>query len=406
MTACSAWQMLSELPTCARTVGEVDLNRSDLVLGSPLGRQFLAGYLGFGFESSLFEELGLGEIPGTSTLRSPGHRRSRRRRSRQWQEVAAGEARAVIAAAVARGDWHELAHRDELGLLADLADSTLNFGFGSGDDAVAGLTALAGAELRPVAEALVTAPGSATWWAPASLADQRFLQWDGNFLVTGPAVEQAVREGMRDERTENQEGLLRPRPRERPGSRIGACWWSAPNFAQLTWTTRAAGDIPAIALGHFIDTLWPFEETGVTVWSCRMMPNARVLEIAEPADWQALADRFPRDVTGTHDGEWRYWGGVPGPWRLPDWEQVMDHYDGVHVTIGGYLASCGLALPVAGGYTMLAGWIPDATLWLRDVTTAVRPLGRWRGHPQDLDWGEIRANWTPATGHDVTGDTM
>jgi hypothetical protein len=94
--------------------------------------------------------------------------------------------------------------------------------------------------------------------------------------------------------------------------------------------------------------LWPLAETGVTVWSLQAAPHANVLEITEPTGWQALVGRFPRDVTGTHDGEWRYWGGVPGPWRLPDWELVMEHYDGVHVTIGGYLASCGLALPVGG----------------------------------------------------------
>ena len=107
----------------------------------------------------------------------------------------------------------------------------LSFGFGGGDDAVWGLTALAKAELRPVAEALVAAPGSATWWAPVSLADQRFLAWD-DFLLTGPAVERAVRDGMRDERAENEEGLLRTRPREHPGTRIGARWWSAPLFAE------------------------------------------------------------------------------------------------------------------------------------------------------------------------------
>ena len=77
-------------------------------------------------------------------------------------------------------------------------------------------------------------------------------------------------------------------------------------------------------------------------------PRSRVLEITGPADWQALVARFPRYVTGTHDGEWRYWGGVPGPWRLPDSEQVMGRYDGVHVSIGAAVA-LGVPLPAAGG---------------------------------------------------------
>jgi hypothetical protein len=377
---------------------QVSLPYPDLLLGSPLGRQLLAGYLGFGFEGALFGDLGLGEVPGVSALRPRGAPRRRQRPARGWRDVAPAEVQAVISAAVQRGEWRELAERDELDLLGDLADTTFHFGFGGGDEAVWGLTALAEQELRPVAEALVSAPGAATWWDPVALADQRFLDWDDCPRVSGPAVSQAVRDGMRAERAENQEGLRLRRPREHSGTRIGAHWWSAPDFAQLTWTTSAAGDIPAIGFGHFIDTLWPFEETGVTVWSLQLAPHANVLEITGPTEWQTLVARFPRDVTGTHDGEWRWWGGVPGPWRLPDWERVMEHYDGVHVTIGGYLASCGLALPAAGGYTMLTGWIPGATVWLRDMATAAHPLGRWHGHPQNLDWDEIRNNWKCGAG--------
>jgi hypothetical protein len=309
--------------------------------------------------------------------------------------VAPDEVRAVLSAAVRAGEWREHVARDELGLLGDLASTTSSFGFSPDDEAVWGLTALAGPELHPVAEALLSAPGAASWREPALLADQRFLHWDGYPRPAGPAVEQAVRDGMRAELEANEELLPQGRSPVRPGTRVGARWWSAPDFAEFTWTTSAVGDIPAAAFGHFIDTLWPFQETGATVWSLQIAPGARVLEINGPAAWQALVTRFPRDVTGTHDGEWRYWGGVPGPWRLPDWEQVMDHYDGVHVTVGGYLASCGLALPVEDGYTMLAGWIPGATLWLRDMTAASRPLGRWHGHPQNVDWDEVRDHWTP-----------
>jgi hypothetical protein len=64
--------------------------------------------------------------------------------------------------------------------------------------------------------------------------------------------------------------------------------WSAPDFAAQTWTTGVFGDVPTIALGHFIDTFTPFEETGATVWTLQIAPQARVLEIRTPADWQAL----------------------------------------------------------------------------------------------------------------------
>jgi hypothetical protein len=247
----------------------VALAYPDLVLGSPLGRQFLVGYLSYGHE------------------------------------------------------WRELLQRDELGLLGDLAASTFCFGFANGDEAAWGLTASAEEELRPVAEALVAAPGAARWWDPVVLADQRFLDWDDSPSVTGSAVERAVRDGMRAERAENEQGLRRGRPSESPGTRVGACWWSAPDFAQLTWTTSAAGDIPATAFGHFIDTLWPFEETGVTVWSRQIAPDANVLEITEPSGWQALVARFPlRDLTAASHTLGR-WHGQP---QNLDWDAVRNNW--------------------------------------------------------------------------------
>lgn len=63
-------------------------------------------------------------------------------------------------------------------------------------------------------------------------------------------------------------------------------------------------------------------------------------------------------------------------------------------TVGGYVASSGVALPVGDAYTMLSGWIPDATLWLHDVAVARRLLGRWRGRPT-TDVREVMEAWQP-----------
>ena len=378
-----------------------------MLLDSPLGRQFLVGYLDIGespFESGLFEQLGLGSVSGSSVQLTAGRvwprrlRRPRRSlRSRSWRDVSAAEVRALIGAAVAREQWRELAGMGELELLADLATFTYRFGFGGGDEVVWALTALAKEELRPIADALVLAPATRRWWEPAGLADQRFVEWDGPDWprLSGASIEQAVHAAAQESRERNAEGLRSGRPREREGTSIGACWWSAPEFADRSWTTSAFGDAPSVALFGFINSFAPVQDTGATVWSLRMDAQARVLEITGPADWQRLVSEFPQDVTGTHDGEWRDWG-VPGPWRLPDWEQVMERYDGVHVTIGGYVASCGLALPADGGYTMLAGWIPGATAWFRDCTTGATRLGRWQGSPGgSRGWDDLRDEWTP-----------
>ncbi len=201
---------------------------------------------------------------------------------------------------------------------------------------------------------------------------------------------------MAAEKADNEEGLRWPRPAERPGVTIGALWWSAPAVASQLWTTPSVGTLPAAGLLEFFDTFLPPDDAdGADVWQVEIDPLARVLEIACPRDWQDLVTRFPRDVTGTHDGEWRAWGGVRGPWRLPDWEQVMDSYDGVHVTVSAAVTACGVALPAADGYTMLVGWTPGATLWLRDKATTTRLLGRWDGGPQAGSWDDPPPEWIP-----------
>jgi hypothetical protein len=367
----------------------------DLILGSPVGRQVLAAYVGFGpggdFERELFKRLGLGAVPGTSALTAPGAG------TRSWQEVSPALASTVTGIAVSWRSWREkLADLTEAELVAAVGGETFDCGFRGGDEAMWGLTAMAVDQLRPVAEALVSSSAARRWWQPADLAVQRFVEWDGQPRLSGPALEQAVSRCMAEERAANTEGLRWPRPMERPGEIIGAYWWSAPDFAPQSWTTPAIGGLPAVALYEFFDT-WrpPPEADGATVWSTPIDPAARVLEITGPADWRDLVARFPREVTGTHDGEWRSWGNAPGPWLLPDWEQAMQHYDGVHVTTGAAVASYGLALPVGDAYTMLAAWVPDATLWLRDKTAEPRRIGRWNDGPQRGEWDTPPEEWGP-----------
>ena len=67
-----------------------------------------------------------------------------------------------------------------------------------------------------------------------------------------------------------------------------------------------------------------------------------------------------------------------------------------HVTAGGYVASCGFALEVGAGYTMLSGWIPDAILRLREVALDRRLLGVWHGRPTSA-LAELIGGWSPTT---------
>lgn len=394
-------------------------DHADLLLASPLGRSLVLDAVGID-EIGLYQRLDLGLPPGVSQFTaSPQGRRPRRLRTshlrlhwpgaprrrsaraeRDRLELIAGvrpeAVRDVIAAAVADGGWRACLQDSPVQWLDRLQRHTFHFGFSPGHEALWQLSEHACYLLQPVARAITAAPGTSAWWQPLGRSDQRLIQWWADAPRTGADLERAVREGAARERAENEEGLARAQaePR-RPGVRYGATWWSAPDWAEANWTTSPAGDWPSIELAQFIDTLIPASEADATIWSVQVADDARVLEITGPADWQDLAERLGRDVTGTHDGEWRDWGQASGPWRLPDWELVMDDYDGVHVTIGGYVASCGLALPVTGGYTMLAGWVPGATLWLRDVATARRRLGRWTGPLGGLDPSDLAAHWHP-----------
>lgn len=378
-------------------VPDVERERVDLLLASPLGREWLWEFLGI-LDTELRDRLGLGDPQGVGRSYGPGSEPppKPKRNYDDWPNLDDSTVMQVFEDIVRTTTWRTtITELDSPEALMGLARITYSFGFSPGGESLWGLTHRSREALRPIAELLVTSPALDRWWDPMVRGDQRLLLWDNE---SHEALEEWVHTSMGQERAENDEARQRRRPRERPGVRIGAEWWSAPNFAQNTWTTGAFGEIPTIALGLFIDTYTPFEESEATVWSLEVPPDARIYEVQQPEDWRLLVERNPWDVTGTHDGEWRYWGDVDGPWFLPDWEKVMEDYDGVHVSVGGYLSSCGLALPVPDGYTMLSGWIPDSTVWLRDVGMSRRLIGTWSGNPHGVqqDWDSVMAGWKSA----------
>lgn len=71
---------------------------------------------------------------------------------------------------------------------------------------------------------------------------------------------------------------------------------------------------------------------------------------------------------------------------IPDWSAVAGDYDGVHLTVLGYLATAGRALSVGTSYTLLAGFEPDVTYWLNDVLEQVSPPETWRLNRAGENW--------------------
>jgi hypothetical protein len=244
---------------------------------------------------------------------------------------------------------------DPLALLLPVAEVAGEWAFGSGWEDV---TDTGG--LRPLAEAVAAAPAASWWWQPVQRVQQRWLGCQHQrTLARGEAVTREV--------------SAQPRPGE---------WWSGP-VGDSVWTSR--GDIAGLAAVALACAEDPFGAEDFDIWALTVPAAARVYEVHGHADWARLAATYPRDATAARgDDVWDRWAGArPGRrWVLPDWPAVAGDWDGVHVSVAGYLSTAGSAISAgAAGDTLLAGWDADQTLWLRDVFTDVRPLTTWHGTP-------------------------
>jgi hypothetical protein len=94
----------------------------------------------------------------------------------------------------------------------------------------------------------------------------------------------------------------------------------------------------------------------------------RTYEVRGAGDWVALCRQFPLEVTASRRHDWFRATGVDRRWVIPDWSLVAEAWDAVHLSVVGYLTAAGRALPVDGDVaTVVAGWHPDSTIWLRPV---------------------------------------
>lgn len=113
-----------------------------------------------------------------------------------------------------------------------------------------------------------------------------------------------------------------------------------------------------------------------------------MFEIDSPSAWAGLWRDYPLDVTATRRG-WAGATGRDGGWVIPDWEAMAEDWDGVHLTIAAYLECATTAIEVGDGVaSVIAGWNPDETFWLRERPAAIGPPQRWR-RTDATGWREI-----------------
>lgn len=231
------------------------------------------------------------------------------------------------------------------------------------------------------------------WWGePVDLDRQRVVAWVVPGLPWPPPLTGAAEAlaQWRRETVDDEQRAERERPTDVRASWSGR-WWSTPAGRRPQSTSRALDVVGAAGLVLVEDSLGWTEARCLPVAPDRPV---RVHEVHGPADWVDLVERHPLEVTHSRRHDWWRTTGVEGRWLIPDWTAVAQDVDAVHVSVRGYLRTAGLPLRAGDGWTLLAGWEPDATWWLTDclrvvgeaehrVRTDRDPMGWLRGQPEE-----------------------
>jgi len=237
--------------------------------------------------------------------------------------------------------------------------------------------------LLPVAIAVVRARPQ--WWLAPGAPTQHYVQWIASTRVpgTGPPT-----------LTGSAAGLQRWRDSiaaEEGNTPLVATWtgrwWSIPALSDVPATTPAIpGNGPA-GLQMVED---PLAWTTARTYPLRAAEGARIFEIREARNWQDLVSAYPLEVTRSRGRSWAVSSGNAEAdtwlWAIPDWQAVARDYDGVYLSVAGYLRTAGSVLDAAGMKTMLAGWAPAETWWLNDVLAPAGEPVTWTATPDGRGW--------------------
>lgn len=221
--------------------------------------------------------------------------------------------------------------------------------------------------LRPIASAVLESPLTQWWSDPVDLDNQRMVghrisgvQWPES--TTPYRSADAALDRWREHVLEG-EARFRQWRIERPDNRIGGDWWSIPFPSAATVTSRARDWLGALSLILDEDSSSMGE---ARVWPIAIHGTPRVYEIDGPTAWAQLVDAYPLAVAESKRSDWLDTTGEVHNWFIPDWAAVAHDFDGVHLTLNGYLTTPGIAVPLQNndGATVLAGFDPDTTWWL------------------------------------------
>lgn len=234
-------------------------------------------------------------------------------------------------------------------------------------------------QLLRVAELVASSPAASWWSEPIDPWSQVTSAPDESWAPSRePAAEQLQR--WAEHRSAEEQRAQRERPSE-PTANWSGDWWSVPPNP-LHRTTRALPDGPYGL--DLVEDGFGWDSVEVRQVSTASGP---VIEITGPEDWAALCRRWPLEVEASVRHDWYRVTGEERAWVLPDWSRVAREAAGVHLTVLGYLRTATRLIEVAGGSaSVLAGWNPDATYWLRDGAREIFDPVRWSRPAHGGDW--------------------
>lgn len=255
-----------------------------------------------------------------------------------------------------------------------------------------------GAVVHAVAEAVSGSTGTSRWSAPVDLHDAHLTEFvlDGDDWPdpdTPPSLRHIDLRGWVDATLADEERFRRWRL---AGSAVSGPWWSTPAFSGAIVTSGSRPGLGSLKLELEEDSAGADR---ATVRPVSIRPRVGVHEINGPGDWAELVARHPLEVSESRRWDWYQATGEQYRWFIPDWAAVATEFDGVHLSLAGYLTTAGVPIELesAGGATLLAGFDPDATLWLSpDAVIEVGAPERWQQQPGYLDGNDWHdARWTP-----------
>ncbi len=231
-----------------------------------------------------------------------------------------------------------------------------------------------------IAEHVARSPVVQGWKAPVDLSGQWAVQWPAD---PARALPQRPEQRLRADRAQviaAEDSANASGPSD-PTANISGEWWSMPSW-ELTPTMPLTFDESPAALWFSEDR---YESSG-TIQQIGVPQQARVFEIVGAADWAQLCRSFPLEVTARVRQDWFRTTGRAGRWVIPDWYQVAQHFDAVHLQTIAYLEAAGAIIPVDGEgsdlssddvASSIAGWNPDETYWLTSELGAIGDPVHW-----------------------------